>query len=61
MYCPFSEGATEKFYMDYFMKGIQSESNKDKSIIASGHSFQSIEPGITITMNGVIEEKLSKK
>ena len=57
---PFSEGATEKFYMDYFMKGIQSESNKDKSIIASGHSFQSIEPGITITMNGAIEEKLSK-
>ena len=42
------------------MKGIQSESNKDKSIIASGHSFQSIEPGITITMNGAIEEKLSK-
>ena len=57
---PFSEGATEKFYMEYFMKGIQSEAKKDKSIIASGHSFQSIEPGITITMNGAIEEKLSK-
>jgi len=57
---PFSEGATEKFYMEYFMKGIKSEANKDKSIIASGHSFQSSEPGITITMNGTIEEKLSK-
>ena len=46
--------------MEYFMKGIQSESNKDKSIIASGHSYQSSEPGITITMNGAVEEELSK-
>jgi selenide,water dikinase len=57
---PFSEDATERFYMEYFMRGIQSEANKDKSIVASGHSFQSSEAGITITMNGIVEEKLSK-
>ncbi len=57
---PFSEGIIEKFYMDYFMKGIKSESIKDDSVIVSGHSYQSKEPGITITMNGVFEKKISK-
>jgi selenide,water dikinase len=57
---PFSEGIIEKFYMEYFMKGIKSESVKDDSVIVSGHSYQSKEPGITITMNGVFEKQISK-
>ncbi len=57
---PFSEGIIEKFYMEYFMKGIKSESIKDDSVIVSGHSYQSKEPGITITMNGVFEKQISK-
>ncbi len=57
---PFSEGKIENFYMEYFMKGIKSESIKDDSIIVSGHSYQSKEPGITITMNGVFEKQISK-
>ena len=46
--------------MEYFMKGIKSESIKDDSVIVSGHSYQSKEPGITITMNGVFEKQISK-
>jgi len=46
--------------MKYFMKGIKSEAAKDDSIIVSGHSYQSKEPGITITMNGVFEKQISK-
>ncbi len=57
---PFSEGKIENFYMEYFMKGIKSESIKDDSIIVSGHSYQSKEPGITITMNGDFEKQISK-
>ncbi len=57
---PFSEGKIENFYMEYFMKGIKSESIKDDSVIVSGHSYQSKEPGITITMNGVFEKQISK-
>ena len=57
---PFSEGIVENFYMKYFMKGIKSEAAKDDSIIVSGHSYQSKEPGITITMNGVFEKQISK-
>ncbi len=57
---PFSEGIIESFYMEYFMKGIKSESIKDNSVIVSGHSYQSKEPGITITMNGVFEKQISK-
>lgn len=57
---PFSNGYIEKFYMNYFMKGIRSESDKDQSILASGHSYQSAEPGITITMNGIFEKKIDK-
>ena len=34
------------------MEGIKSQSIKDKSIIASGHTFQTYEPGITLNMNG---------
>ena len=57
---PFSEGIIENFYMEYFMKGIKSESIKDNSDIVSGHSYQSKEPGITITMNGVFVKQISK-
>ncbi len=57
---PFSEGKIENFYMEYFMKGIKSESIKDDSVIVSGHSYLSKEPGITITMNGILEKKISK-
>ena len=57
---PFSEGIIESFYMEYFMKGIKSESIKDDSVIISGHSYQSKEPGITITMNGIFEKQISK-
>ncbi len=57
---PFSEGKIENFYMEYFMKGIKSETIKDGSVIISGHSYQSKEPGITITMNGVFEKQISK-
>mgnify|MGYP001962302884 FL=1 len=57
---PFSEGVIENFYMEYFMKGIKSEAIKDDSVIVSGHSYQSKEPGITITMNGIFEKQISK-
>ena len=46
--------------MEYFMKGIKSEAIKDDSIIASGHSYQSKEPGITLTMNGSYEKRITK-
>ena len=42
------------------MKGIKSESIKYDSVIVSGHSYQSKEPGITITMNGIFEKQISK-
>lgn len=57
---PFSEGVVEEFYMEYFMKGVQLEASKENSVIASGHSYQSNDPGITITMNGIYEKKISK-
>jgi len=57
---PFSEGIIESFFMEYFMKGINSEAIKDSSTIVSGHSYQSIEPGVTITMNGTFEKKITK-
>ena len=46
--------------MEYFMRGIKSEAIKDGSIIASGHSYQSKRPGITITMNGSYEKQITK-
>ena len=62
---PFSEEKIEKFYLESFMQGIKSEAQKDKSIIAAGHSYQTEEPSITITMNGQLNYKsmksLSKK
>ena len=57
---PFSENKIEEFYLEFFMKGILNESKKYNSVIASGHSYQSIEPGIAITMNGSIN-LLAKK
>ncbi len=57
---PFSDGIIESFFMEYFMKGIKSEALKDGSSIISGHSYQSKEPGITITMNGIFEKRISK-
>ncbi len=57
---PFSENVIENFYLEYFMEGIKSEAIKDNSIIASGHSYQSHEPGITLTLNGEIDTHASK-
>ena len=49
---PFSEKIVESFFLEYFMEGVKSQANKDNAIIASGHTFQTHEPGITINMNG---------
>jgi selenide,water dikinase len=49
---PFSEKIVESFFLEYFMEGIKSQAKKDNAIIASGHTFQTHEPGITINMNG---------
>ena len=57
---PFSENFIEKFYMEYFMGGIKSEADKDSCLIASGHSYQSQELGITLTLNGEINKDSSK-
>ena len=57
---PFSENFVEKFYLEYFMEGIKFEANKNDCVISSGHSYQSQEPGITLTLNGEIESNFSK-
>ena len=57
---PFSENFVEKFYLNYFMEGIKFQADKDKCLIASGHSYQSQESGITLTLNGEIESYTSK-
>ena len=57
---PFSENFIEKFYLEYFMEGIKSEADKDKCLISSGHSYQSRESGITLTLNGEIESIAAK-
>ena len=57
---PFSENFIEKFYLEYFMEGIKSEADKDKCVISSGHSYQSRESGITLTLNGEIENIATK-
>ncbi len=57
---PFSENFIEKFYLEYFMEGIRSEANKDECLISSGHSYQTIDSGITLTLNGEIESISSK-
>lgn len=57
---PFSEKNTEIFFSKAFMKGIKDTAKIDDSIIISGHSYQSYEPGITICMNGIIEHKSKK-
>ena len=57
---PFSKNFIEKFYLEYFMEGIKSEADKDKCLISSGHSYQSEESGITLTLNGEIESSASK-
>ena len=49
---PFADDIVESFFLEYFMEGIKSESMKDKAIIASGHTYQTHEPGITLNMNG---------
>jgi selenide,water dikinase len=49
---PFSEKIVESFFLEYFMEGIKSQAIKDNTIIASGHTFQTHEPGITLNMNG---------
>lgn len=57
---PFSENLVEHFYLEYFMRGIQKEAAKDNALLASGHSYQTEEPAITITMNGNINQKSNK-
>lgn len=57
---PFSENSVEKFYLEYFMEGIKFEADKNHCVISSGHSYQSQEPGITLTLNGEIESNVSK-
>ncbi len=57
---PFSRNFIEKFYLEYFMEGIKSEANKDECLISSGHSYQSRESGITLTLNGEIKSNSSK-
>ncbi len=57
---PFSENSVEKFYLEYFMEGIKHEADKNDCIISSGHSYQSQEPGITLTLNGEIKSNVSK-
>ena len=49
---PFSEKIVESFFLEYFMEGVRFQANKDNAIIASGHTFQTHEPGITLNMNG---------
>lgn len=57
---PFSKNLVEGFYLEYFMRGIQNEASRDGAILASGHSYQTEEPSITITMNGSIGQKSNK-
>ena len=57
---PFSEGFIEKFYLEYFMLGIQNEAYLDNTLIAAGHSYQTSEPAVTITMNGEIKKSINK-
>ena len=57
---PFSENSVEKFYLEYFMEGIKFEADKSDCVISSGHSYQSKEPGITLTLNGEIKSNVSK-
>ena len=57
---PFSENLVESFYLEYFMRGIQQEVSKDGAFLAAGHSYQTEEPAITITMNGNIQQKSKK-
>ena len=57
---PFSKNLVESFYLEYFMRGIQNEVTRDGAALASGHSYQTEEPAITITMNGNKSEKSNK-
>ena len=57
---PFSENLVESFYLNYFMKGIERESHNNNSLIVAGHSYHTLEPSITITMNGITEKKSFK-
>lgn len=57
---PFSKNLPEEYFLKYFMKGIKFESDKDQAVIASGHSYQSNEPGITVNMNGQLLNNISK-
>jgi len=57
---PFSKNLVESFYLEYFMRGIQNEAEKDIASLASGHSYQTEEPAITVTMNGNKIKKSNK-
>ena len=57
---PFSENLVESFYLEYFMRGVQIKASKDDAYLAAGHSYQTEEPAVTITMNGSIKQKSKK-
>ena len=42
------------------MRGIQIEASKDEAYLAAGHSYQTEEPAVTITMNGRVKQKSKK-
>ena len=57
---PFGEGNTEIFYLKSFMKGVEYHTKFDNASIISGHSYQTLEPGITINMNGICDYQSKK-
>ena len=57
---PFGEGNSEIFYLRSFMRSIEHLSKMEGASIISGHSYQSSEPGITISMNGIYEHESKK-
>lgn len=57
---PFSENYVENFYLTHFVEGIRKECSKSNAVIAAGHSYQTLEPSTTITMNGKIHNITSK-
>ena len=57
---PFSEAKAELFYLENYLRGIQEASRTDQSKLTSGHSYQTIEPGVAIQMNGTTENGIGK-
>ena len=58
---PFSENLVEHFYLEYCHEmEFKRKQLRDNALLASGHSYQTEEPAITITMNGNINQKSNK-